>query len=130
MNSRTHQSSSGAAKPRVEVGLEVHRVESAPRVARHMLDRFGPNPRHCASRAHPDDSRGDLNTCAPLKAVIDQSNDLVLHVTGMRKARRFVSLGSVSCNIGTHEAVDGGTSFPPTCRYSCNQLPEATRSSV
>ena len=128
MNTRTHQSSFRAVKQRVEAGLEVHRVEPASHVARHMQARFGPDPRHCASPARPDESRGDLSACAPLKALLDQPNDFVPHVTGMRKAQRFVSLASLTCNVSTQKVVDWGTRSPPKCLYPCNQGLKATRS--
>ena len=129
MNSQIHQSSCGAVRQRAEAGLKVHRVEPVPRVATHMRNRFGSEPRHYANRARPDDPRGDPSACAPLKAVIDPSNDFALHVTGMRIAQGFVSLASVSCTVSTHKAADRGSRIPLACRYPCNQGPEATRSS-
>lgn len=128
MNTRTHQSSFRAFQQRVEAGLEVHRVEPAPHFARHMQARFGPDSRHCASRARLVESRGDLNAGAPLKALLDQPNDLAPHLTGMRKAQGFVSLASLTCNVGTQKVADWGARSPTTCLYPCNQDLKATRS--
>lgn len=130
MNSRIHQSSCGAVRQRAEAGLEVHRVEPVPRVATHMRDRLGSDPRHYVSRARPDTSRGALNVCAPLNALLAKSDDLVLHVIGMRIAQGLDSLASVSCTVGTHMVADGGARFPPACRYPRNHSPRATRSSA
>ena len=129
MNPQIHQSSCGTVSQRAEAGLEVHRAEPVPRVATPIRDRFGSDPRHYASRARSDDPRGNPSACTPLNAVIGRSNELALHVTGMRIAQGFVSLSSVSCSVSAHKAADRGPRFPPACRYPCNRRPEATRSS-
>lgn len=93
-----------------------------------MRNRSGPDSLHCASPTRPDESRGDLSACAPLKALLDQPNDLVLHVTGMRRAQRIASLARLTCNVSTHKVVDWGTRSPPARLYPCNQGLKATRS--
>ena len=130
MNTRTRQTSFRAVKQRVEAGLEAHRVEPASHVARRMQARFGLNPRHCASPARLDKSRGDLSACAPLKALLDQPNDLVPHLTCMRKAQRFVSLARATCNVSTQKVAERDKRFPPTFLYPYNQGLKATRSSA
>ena len=50
-----------AAKQRIEAGLEALRVGLAPYVAKHMRDRHGAQWRHYASRAHRDESSGELD---------------------------------------------------------------------
>ena len=97
-----------AAKQRVEEGLEALRVGLAPYVAKHMRDRHGPNWRHYASRAHRDESGGDLDVYALLKTLLDQWNDLFRHDTMLRKARSFVSLALDARNSAAHFAGDMG----------------------
>ena len=97
-----------AAKQRVEEGLEALRVGLASYVARHMRDRHGPNWRHYASRAHRDESGGDLDVYALLKTLLDQWNDLFRHDTKLRKARSFVSLALDARNSAAHFAGDMG----------------------
>ena len=81
-----------AAKQRVEAGLEALRVELAPYVAKHMRDRHGAHWRHYASRAHRDESSGELDIYALLKTSLDQWSDLFRHDARLRRARSFISL--------------------------------------
>jgi len=97
-----------AAKQRVEGGLDALRVGLAPYVAKHLRDRHGPNWRHYASRAHRDESGGELDVYALLKTLLDQWGDLFRHDARLRKARSFVSLALDARNSAAHFAGDMG----------------------
>ena len=80
------------AKQRVEAGLESLRIGLAHYVAKHMRDRHGEHWRHYASRAHRDESSGELDVYALLKTLLDQWSDLFRHDARLRRARSFISL--------------------------------------
>ena len=104
-----------AAKRRVEAGLEALRVGLAHYVAKHMRDRHGEHWRHYASRAHRDESSGELDVYALLKSLLDQWSDLFRHDARLRRARSFISLALDARNSAAHST--GGMGAREALRY-------------